>query len=215
MELTSWITIGAVCLTGAISPGPSLAVVVKNTVAGGRGRGMLTGLGHGLGVGIYAFGAVAGVAALVEAVPGMSRSIEILGGLYLVWLGLGALRSSGVAGPDGQEAGGRSGFAEGFTIAFLNPKIAVFFLALLGSFLPADATNLERAGVAGLAMFIDAAWYAFAAVVLASTGAAAWLRVRGKWLDRVLGLLLLAVGAWLVAQPWALEMMSSLWMGIQ
>jgi threonine/homoserine/homoserine lactone efflux protein len=220
MELASWITIGAVCLTGAASPGPSLAVVVKNTVAGGRGQGIRTGVGHGLGVGIYAFGAVAGVAALIETVPGMDRAIELLGGLYLLWLGVSAMGSSGSGGDGEPQGGGKSGFAEGFTIAFLNPKIAVFFLALLGSFLPAGATTLERAGVAGLALVIDTGWYVFAAVALVRTGAAGWLRAHGQWLDRVLGLLLIAIGAWLVLQPWllgllALETMSSLWMGIQ
>ena len=197
MDLGTWITIGSVCLAGAMSPGPSLAVVVKNTIAGGRSRGMATGLGHGIGVGIYAFGAVVGVAALVDAWPNAVRAIELLGGVYLVWLGIGALRHAGAGADDNHDSAGRSGFLEGFAVAFLNPKIAVFFLALLGSLLPSDATALDRAGVAGLAMFIDAFWYMFAALALATTGAADWLRDRGLWVDRVLGVLLIAVGLYL------------------
>ena len=194
MDITSWISIAAICLTGAASPGPSLAVVVKNTVSGGRGQGMLTGLGHGLGVGIYAFGAVVGVSALVLIRPWLSRGIEIGGGLYLIWMGIGALRRAGQGGLDAHAASTRTGFSEGFAIAFLNPKIAVFFLALLGSFLPPDAGTVERAGVAGLAMVIDGSWYVFAALLLATTGAADWLAARGHWVDRVLGVLLVGVG---------------------
>ncbi len=198
MDATSWFTIAAVCLTGAASPGPSLAVVVKNTVAGGRTQGVLTGIGHGLGVGIYAFAAVVGVAAMVETMPGVSRGIEILGGLYLAWMGISVLRHAGAEGLDAPPSSNRSGFSEGFTIAFLNPKIAVFFLALLGSFLPPDASTLERAGVAGLAMFIDAGWYVFAALLLVTTGAADWLAKQGLLVDRLLGTLLVGIGVFLV-----------------
>ena len=198
MELTSWATIALVCLTGAAAPGPSLAVVVKNTVSGGRAQGVLTGIGHGLGVGIYAFGAVVGVAALIESVPDVSRAIEVVGGAYLIWLGIQAWKHAGQTESEDGNGTVRTGFTEGFVIAFLNPKIAVFFLALLGSFLPVDASHLERAGVAAMAMVIDISWYVFAAVLLATTGAAAWLAERGLWVDRLLGVLLVGIGLFLV-----------------
>lgn len=185
-------SIAAICATGAISPGPSLAVVVRNTVSGGRLQGVLTGLGHGIGVGIYAFGAVAGVSALVGGVPGLHRVIEVVGALYLLWMGAHALRHAGEVTHE-EGVAGRRGFAEGFLVAFLNPKIAVFFLALLGSFLPPEAVLVERAGVAALAMGIDACWYMLAAAALAGTGAADWLAGNGLWVDRGLGVLLIAV----------------------
>ncbi|MFT4647554.1 MAG: threonine/homoserine/homoserine lactone efflux protein [Planctomycetota bacterium] len=198
MNTSSWITIAAVCLTGAATPGPSLAVVIRNTVAGGRSQGMLTGLGHGLGVGIYAFSAVVGVAALLKAAPGVTHFIEILGGLYLIWMGIGALRNADNAEMGAHAVSGRAGFTEGFVIAFLNPKVAVFFLALLGSFLPPDAAVLESVGVALLAMAIDATWYILVALLLVTTGAADWLAVRGRGMGLVLGVLLLGIGSLLV-----------------
>ena len=48
-----------VCAMGAISPGPSLVVVLRNTISGGRLQGVMTGIGHGIGLSIYAFIAVA------------------------------------------------------------------------------------------------------------------------------------------------------------
>ena len=50
---------------GAISPGPSLAIVIRNTISGGRIQGVMTGLGHGLGLSIYAFIAVMGLSSLI------------------------------------------------------------------------------------------------------------------------------------------------------
>jgi len=193
MEVWAWWTIAGLCVSGAMSPGPSLAVVVKNTVAGGRSQGVATGVGHGLGVGLYAFGAVAGVSALLQAWPALERGLSVAGGLYLVWLGAGALRGGGEV--DGDEPATAGGFTEGFLMAFLNPKIAVFFLALLGSFVP-DASGLgTRAGVALLALSIDMSWYVAVALVLAQSGGAVWLAARGRALAVGTGLLLLVAGA--------------------
>jgi threonine/homoserine/homoserine lactone efflux protein len=198
MEASAWIQVAAVCAAGAASPGPSLAVVVRNTVSGGRARGVATGLGHGLGVGLYAFAAVAGVSAVVARSPGLHRAIEVGGAAYLAWLGAMAWKHAG-EGAQGAVPRGRSGFGEGFAIAFLNPKIAVFFLALLGSFLPAHADLGERAGVAALAAGIDAGWYSFAALVLAATGAAEALQQHRGTTDRALGAILIAVAVGLLA----------------
>ena len=74
-----------------MSPGPSLAVVIRNTIAGGRVQGVLTGIGHALGVGVYASIAVFGMAVLLQQFPEAMRGIEILGGVYLLWLGVQAL----------------------------------------------------------------------------------------------------------------------------
>jgi threonine/homoserine/homoserine lactone efflux protein len=197
MDTAAWISVASVCAAGAMSPGPSLAVVVKNTVQGGRKQGVMTAIGHGLGVGFYAFVAVFGMARVLDAFPGMARGIEIGGGLYLLWLGIQAFRFAG-KGDMTQQQTGRRGFFDGMAISVLNPKIAVFFLALLVPFLPLDATAADRAGVAGLAMVIDGGWYMFAAILLATTGAADWLASKGIWVDRVLGTILFAVAGWLL-----------------
>lgn len=198
MDATAWISIASVCAAGAMSPGPSLAVVVKNTVNGGRLEGVLTGIGHGLGIGFYAFAAVFGMAFVLDMVPGMSRGIEVAGGLYLAWMGVGALRHAGQGDMSHQSSSGRRGFLDGMAISILNPKIAVFFLALLVPFLPEDATTMDRVGVASMAMLIDGCWYVFAAMMLATTGAADWLSRQGVWVDRLLGIILLSVGALLI-----------------
>ena len=85
-------------------------------------------------------------------------------------------------------------------ISVLNPKIAVFFLALLGPFIPPDAAAMDRLGVAVLAMVIDGSWYVFAAVMLVTTGATDWLAEKGIWVDRLLAAILAGLGTWLVLQ---------------
>ena len=67
MDFTALLGMSIVCAMGAMSPGPSLAVVLRNTISGGRAQGVMTGIGHGIGFGIYAFIAVMGLSALLLA----------------------------------------------------------------------------------------------------------------------------------------------------
>ena len=183
-----------------MSPGPSFAVVMRNTIAGGRLQGVLTGIGHGLGVGVYACGAVFGMAVVIEAFPTATMVVEKLGGLYLLWLAVQAYRHAGQGDMSAVDSGTSRGFIDGMAISVLNPKIAVFFLALLGPFIPPDAAAMDRLGVAILAMVIDGSWYVFAAVMLVTTGATDWLAEKGVWVDRLLAAILAGLGTWLVLQ---------------
>ncbi len=197
MELTAWLTLAGICALGAASPGPSLGVVLANTVSGGRGAGVATALGHGIGVGIYAALAVAGMAMVLTTSPRLFIGLQIAGAAFLAWLGMGALRSTGASGP---HAGTGRGFSEGFLIAFLNPKIAAFFLALFASLVDPSATSAEKAGMGLMAGAIDATWYALVALVLSGTGLGPWLQSRGRLFDRVMGVSLLAVAIALVVR---------------
>jgi threonine/homoserine/homoserine lactone efflux protein len=241
MDLEAWLTIAAVCASGAVTPGPSLAVVLKNTVSGGRARGVACAVGHGLGVGIYAAVAVIGLRAVVAFIE---RPVMVAGAAYLMFMGAQILRavmvstaaqgvsapratagpgSGGTAAapltagatdavPDADAAAlahspvadpGRGGFREGFLIAFLNPKIAVFFLALLSNLVPPGAVLAERIGVASVAMVIDTLWYVVVALVLAGTGAAGWLRRNGALVDAVFGFVLVGLGGWMLVRALA------------
>ena len=64
MDLASLLALSFVCAMGAMSPGPSLAVVLRNTISGGRLQGIMPGIGHGVGFGVYALAAVTGLSAL-------------------------------------------------------------------------------------------------------------------------------------------------------
>ena len=66
MSLFVFLKIFAVCLLGAMSPGPSMVVVINNAIFKGRFHGILTSLGHGIGIGIYALFAVLGVALIIK-----------------------------------------------------------------------------------------------------------------------------------------------------
>lgn len=198
LHLSEWVSIASICAVGAMSPGPSLAVVIQNTIHGGRIQGVMTGIGHAIGVGLYAITAIYGTALLFSEYPTTLVFIEIAGGSYLIWLGIQAFRNAGKGTLKIDDLSINNGFLDGFAISGLNPKIAVFFLALFGPIIPPEATNLERIGAASMALFIDGAWYVLFALALAKSGASQWLAKQGKLVDTFLAILLTTVGVWLI-----------------
>ena len=90
MTLATWFAVVTICVLGAMSPGPSLALVLKQTLTGGRRNGVITALSHGIGVGIYAFLSILGLAAIITASPTAFSILQWGGALYLAWLGVHA-----------------------------------------------------------------------------------------------------------------------------
>jgi threonine/homoserine/homoserine lactone efflux protein len=194
MEIAEWFAIAGVCFAGAATPGASLAVVVKNTVQGGRGQGIRCALAHGVGVGVYALLAVLGFSAILETVPTLVSSIELAGALFLLWLGGSALWPSDKESVESNDNDSGRGAREGFLFAFMNPKIILFFVAILSTMLPPETTVAERFGVAGVALVIDAGWYTFAAIMLSRPGPARWLEAKRRGVECALGVILVAAG---------------------
>jgi threonine/homoserine/homoserine lactone efflux protein len=199
MQFSVWLSIAAICLMGALSPGPSLAVVVRNTVNGGRIQGVITAISHGIGVGLYAFLTAAGLAVVVVRHPALFETIRWSGAAFLLYLGLRSLIFPDKPGENSENIAevrrGAEMYAllDGFLIAFLNPKIAVFFLALFSQFVRPNAPLTEKIIMASTAWAIDTLWYVTVALALSGTGAVTALRRRATILDRLFGVVLIAL----------------------
>jgi threonine/homoserine/homoserine lactone efflux protein len=198
MPFEIWIQIVLICSLGAMSPGPSLALVVGNTVSGGRQHGVMTGVGHGVGILFYASLVVAGLGVLISTSPQLFLLLQWGGALFLGYLGFRYLfPGEAVAeGVEAVEANQGGLFVQGFLIAFLNPKIAAFFFALFSQFLRPEAGWGEKSVMALTAGVIDAAWYVTVATILAGSRLLGFLHQHQKRFDQSVGvlLILLAVG---------------------
>lgn len=197
MQFSQWLAVASICILGAMSPGPSLAVVIKNSVSGSRATGILTAIGHGIGVGIYATLSVMGLAIILTGQPILFSTIQILGALYLIWLGYKALSAGSEFGqPHHADVSLtlKQGFTSGFFISFLNPKIAVFFLALFSQFVAVDSDVMTKSIYAATAGIIDALWYIFIAATVSNQKISEKLNQYSPWLDKLLAIILLIVG---------------------
>jgi threonine/homoserine/homoserine lactone efflux protein len=200
MDIKSLIGISFVCAMGAISPGPSLAVVLRNTISGGRRLGVMTGIGHGIGLGIYAFIAVMGLSSILLANKQIFNSLQWAGALVLIWLAFNMITYSPSDSSKEYEVSGRRGFLEGFMISFLNPKILVFMIAVFSQFINPDITNSGRFIMAIMAGVIDTTWYVFVATVLAGTSIIDKLRLNAAIIDRLTGLVLFMLAIVLIVR---------------
>ena len=201
VDVTSLIPVAFVLAGGAISPGPSLAVVLRNTIAGGRARGIACSIGHGLGLGIYVFLAISGIAILKSGGGLFSTTLDLAGGAFLIWVAISMLRASGADGKkentsDEDELQGnenRQGFVEGFLIAIFNPKIFVFLTAIFSQFIAAGMPLSDRLIITFLALVIDTSWYIIVAISLSGTSLLEGLKKRGKLIDIIVAIILLGL----------------------
>ena len=88
MSLIVFIQVFIVCLLGAMSPGPSMALVINNAVLKNRYHGILTAIGHGLGITVYAIFAVVGIGLIIKTNIFVFNSLKILSIIFLFYLGL-------------------------------------------------------------------------------------------------------------------------------
>ena len=200
MEGLAWEAIlaaGTFFFLGAISPGPSVMVVIRNTIIGGRSQGVACAIGHGIGFGIYAGSAVFGLIVLLENAPDAFLILQLIGVGLLVWYGYLMWNDDvdlGESKVSDQSKIRRQGFIEGFSIAFFNPKIALFLVAILAQVLEPGMGMGTKLVIGLLGMSIDMGWYLIVALVLTGTGAIDWLRLRGELIYRIT-----AIALWIFA----------------
>ena len=195
MTPEAWIALATVFCLGAMSPGPSLAVVLRNTLAGGRTQGVMTGVGHGIGFGIYAFLAAGAFATAISIHETAETGLKWAGVCILIWLGYTFL-SHARNGPsesldeEHKEAKNKQGFIQGFSIALLNPKILAWMLALYTPFIEDNVSLETLLGMGALGMTIDGTWYVTVAMVLTTGGRVEKLKSISHIIDGAMGLLM-------------------------
>lgn len=200
MTTAIWLTVVSICLLGAMSPGPSLAVVLQQTIRGGRTNGLVAAVTHGLGIGLYAMLCISGIAVMITTSPMLFTTLQWLGAAYLIWLGIKGLRARAdkvAALSDAPTTG--SAARDGFLVVFFNPKVAVFFIALFSQVIGSETTLPEKLAFAATAMFIDMGWYMIVAWSFSNPRWLGRLQKNSVWLERVFGVILIALALRLLA----------------
>ncbi|MFF7754399.1 LysE family translocator [Streptomyces sp. NPDC007971] len=190
-------------------PGADFTVVVRNALVSRR-AGAVCGLGIAAGLLVHTTLAVAGVAAVLVAVPALFRALQLLGGAYVLQLGLRTLwplRRS--AAEDAASAGHPSAahsaghpLRQGFVTNVLNPKASLTFLSLLPQFVPSGGSALPRTLLLALIVCVIAlAWFQVVALLVDRLGR--WLRRprAARMLQAGTGVALTALGAALLLEP--------------
>lgn len=196
MSVAVWGSLFFVCLLGAMSPGPSLAMVTKHALSGGRANGIATAWAHACGIGIYAFLTITGLTIVLHQARWLFTGISLVGALYLVYLGCKALRANaGVSSnlESGQRVSIRQSAKEGLFISMLNPKIALFFMALFSQFVAIGHDWSSRSLLIATPVIVDGLWYTIITLLMSSSMIVNTLKSKAKMIDRVSGVVLIAL----------------------
>lgn len=198
MNWSAWLPLALVCLLGAMSPGPSLAVVARHALRGGARDGIVCAMAHGVGILLWALLMANGLGVLLIEQPDWFATVQLAGAGFLLYLGIRVLlsQSSAVVSTEAvSDSSTRGAGLEGFVIALSNPKIALFFAALFSQFIQPNTGVLEKTLIASTAAGIDTLWYSLVSILLAQTAVLSRLQRRATLLNRLFGgiLILLAV----------------------
>ena len=201
MTFVEWLSLALVCLMGAVSPGPSVLVVVNQTLNGSRLNGVVTAISHGLMVGVWALVTVLGISQLLLHIPFLQIVLSIFAVIYLIYLARGAWRGGKMQISTQRTQSTKSlasAVSDGAAIALFNPKLALFFLALFTPFVDAERGFSEQYLLVLTPWATDTLWYLVVAMLLSRPASLAWLEQRQRVINRVLALALVLIAALLL-----------------
>ena len=193
MTFFIWFQFALVCLIGAMSPGPSLAVVIRNNFNFNRLAGILTSLGHGLGIGVYATAAVLGLGFILKANQMVFLIIQILGLIFLFLLGLMFIFQKRTDQNVEEHQHQFNSFFQGFVIAVINPKILIWFTAIYSQFININANIIFNTTLVLTASIIDTLWYILVSFLVTGYGLKNFLIERKKMIQKITGSILILI----------------------
>jgi threonine/homoserine/homoserine lactone efflux protein len=196
-----WLFIGIAAIV-IVVPGPDTAIVTKNALLHGQRAALGTAFGVETGLAVWTVASAVGVASLVRASDTAFTALKLIGALYLVWLGIQALRAARGGGahfdPESTRRahlGGRGGFRQGLLSDLANPKIGAFFTGLLPQFAgPGHSVLLPFLILGGLFVLMTVVWLcAYALVAVKASEVLRRPRVKAA-IDGLSGVILIGFG---------------------
>ena len=199
MTILLFAKITIVCLLGAMSPGPSMVVVINNAIYKNRINGILTAIGHGFGIGIYAFFAVLGIGLIIKTNLFLFNTIKILSIFFLFYLGFQAIFSNPKMNFEKNAIKfGVKSFLEGFAISILNPKILIWFLAIYSQFMSESNDYILNISLILIASSVDALWYIILVKLVTAKGVLEKLKSKLQLIQKLIGYLFITFSIFLI-----------------
>ena len=188
-----WVQFAAICLIGAMSPGPSMALIIRNSIKYGRISGILFSLGHAIGIGIYASVSVLGLQLILINNLFLFNAIQFCGSVFLLILGVLFLRDTAHNLSLENEQKNVNSFMQGFAISILNPKILIWFAAIFSQFIEISSTNFVKLAMVLIASSIDGLWYIILTIVVTGFGLKQFLEHNTNIIQKISGIVLISI----------------------
>ena len=188
-----WVQFATICIVGAMSPGPSMALIIRNSIKYGRVSGILSSVGHAIGIGIYAGVSVAGLQIILINNIFLFNTIQFCGSVFLLVLGILFLRDTGQKFSIQDKQKSVNSFMQGFAISILNPKILIWFAAIFSQFIEISSTNFVKLTMVLIASSIDGLWYIILTIIVTGFGLKQFLENNTKIIQNISGAVLIFI----------------------
>mgnify|MGYP000014593176 FL=1 len=195
MNFFVWSQFALVCIIGAMSPGPSLALVIRNNITFNRLAGIMTSIGHGLGIAVYATMAVFGLGLILQTNQNLFLIIQVLGLIFLFFLGILFIfqNKSKEITKENQNQNQINSFFQGFLIAVINPKILIWFTAIYSQFISIESSLAFNIILISTASIVDAIWYIIISIMITRYGVKSFLIDKKQLIQKSTGFILLII----------------------
>lgn len=199
-----WLITG-IHLLAAMSPGPDFIYVSQQTLSRGRAAGLTCSLGVALGLGVHIGYSVLGLAVVIASAAWLLTAIKIIGGCYLVYLGIQGLRARAradvvlVQQTRIEPENPLRTLWRGFLCNVLNPKAPVYFVSVFTVVLSPEMPLWQLAVYGIWMMCLQFFWFGFVAFTLSIPRINRQFQRAGHWIDRVLGGLMVVLGVKVVS----------------
>jgi len=193
-----WFQFSLICIVGAMSPGPSLALIIRNSIKFGRLSGLLSSIGHAIGIGIYAAVSIAGLQLILISNIIVFNSIQFCGSFFLLILGILFIKNSGQQLSINDDQKNLNSFFQGFAISILNPKILIWFTAIFSQFIEVSSTNITKFTMVFIASSIDGVWYIIVTIIVTGFGLKKFLENNTKVIQNISGLILIFISLFIL-----------------
>ncbi|MFX1671238.1 LysE family translocator [Paraburkholderia sp. A2WS-5] len=189
----------ATSLAITFAPGPDNLQVLARGISQGRAAGLVAALGFAAGVTFHTTLAALGIAAVLRSSPLAFQILKLAGAAYLVWIGVKALRSRGLAAAGDRPRQPLSAiFRQSVLGNVMNPKVTLFFVVFLPQFVDTHGAQSVTLQMLELGLvFMAQTVVVFSLFGLCAGTIGGWLKRRpraGVWLDRLAGLTFIAIG---------------------
>jgi len=194
MTFLLFIQITFVCLLGAMSPGPSMMVVINNAIFKNKFNGILTAIGHGFGIGIYALFAVVGVGLILKTNTVVFNSLKFLSIIFLFYLGIQAImKKDQIEFDKNNIKSGLRSFLQGLSISILNPKIFIWFIAIYSQFMSLNNDYFFNISLVLIASIVDALWYLLLVNLVTSQSVLDFIKNKSYLIQKIVGFLFIII----------------------
>ena len=202
MDIFDWLTITLVCFIGAITPGPSLIVIIYITNSKNLVSGFLASLGHGFGIFLYALISIYILNMIIAYLPISMALIQILGSIFLIYISLKLVffkpyKNSSKSKIEFSKSNFNNFFV-GLTTSLINPKILIFFSSVFSQFIESDYSVQTKLTMALLAGLIDAFWYILVSYSINTKKIQNYLKLKQSIIFLILGIILLFFSSYLI-----------------